>query len=204
LSEYERIVIVSGSHRVNSQSRRVAAFIREALGARFSVSARIVDLAEAGIPLWEEVDRRVTAPWSETWTPVARRLEAAEGVVLVVPEWAGMVPPALKNLLLLCGAELAHKPALIVSVSAGDGGAYPVAELRAFGFKNNRVCYIPDHVILRHVAELLIGAEAAHAWDAQARARLHHALGMLLLYAAALKSVRQAPEYDLSQFPYGM
>ncbi|WAC73512.1 NAD(P)H-dependent oxidoreductase [Roseateles sp. SL47] len=204
MNDLEHIVIVSGSHRVHSQSRRVAEFIRETLGIRFGTATHVIDLAEAEIPMWEEGVRSGGTVWAKAWAPVARQLETADGLVLVVPEWAGMVPPAVKNFLLLCVAELAHKPALIISVSAGDGGAYPVAELRAFGFKNNRVCYIPDHVILRHVDELLEGSEAIHPADANARARIRHSLSMLLLYASALKQVRQAPEYDLSQFPYGM
>lgn len=41
-----------------------------------------------------------------------------------------MVPAALKNLFLLCtGGEIAHKPALIVAVASGQGGADLVAEL---------------------------------------------------------------------------
>jgi NAD(P)H-dependent FMN reductase len=204
VNDIKNIVIVSGSHRVDSQSRRVAEFIREMLDIRFGVAAHVIDLVDAAIPLWDEGVRSGGAVWAKAWTPVARQLEAAEGLVLVVPEWAGMVPPVVKNFLLLCVAEVAHKPALIVSVSAGDGGTYPIAELRAFGFKNNRVCYIPDHVILRHVEELPEGAEAVNPSDAKARARILHSLGILLLYASALKQVRQAPEYDLSQFPYGM
>ena len=129
----DRIVVVSGSHRIDSQSRRVADFVRSTLGDEFGATASIVDLAEAAIPFWDEGVWRGDAVWSEAWSPIAARLDEATGIVLVVPEWGGMAPPALKNFLLLCAHELAHKPALIVSVSAGDGGTYPVAELRAFG-----------------------------------------------------------------------
>ena len=51
--------------------------------------------------------------------------------------------------------QLGHKPALIVTVSSADGGAYPVAELRMSSYKNNRICYLPEHVILRNVERIL-------------------------------------------------
>jgi len=49
--------------------------------------------------------------------------------------------------------ELGHKPALIVAVSSGDGGAYPVSELRMSSYKNNRLCYIPEQVALKSMRE---------------------------------------------------
>ncbi len=62
------------------------------------------------------------------------------------------VPAGLKNFFLMFSRfELGHKPAMIVAVSSGDGGAYPVAELRMSSYKNNRICYIPEQLNLRNV-----------------------------------------------------
>ena len=67
-----------------------------------------------------------------------------------------MVPAKLKNFLLYCSKdELAHKPALLVSVSAGLGGSYPIAELRISSYKNNRLCYLPENVIIRNIETFL-------------------------------------------------
>ena len=72
--------------------------------------------------------------------------------MVIAPEWHGQVPAGLKNFFLICGrAEVGHKPALITTVSSGDGGAYPVAELRMSSYKNNRICYIPEQLIIRNV-----------------------------------------------------
>jgi hypothetical protein len=39
---------------------------------------------------------------------------------------------------------------LIIAVSGGaGGGAYPVAELRMSSYKNSRICYLPEHLIVR-------------------------------------------------------
>ena len=66
---------------------------------------------------------------------------------MISPEWAGMAPAHLKNFLLMCdGGELAHKPAQLIGVSSGMGGAYPIAELRMSGYKNNFLMWLPDHM----------------------------------------------------------
>ena len=50
----------------------------------------------------------------------------------------------LLNIFLLCGnGEFSHKPGLIVSVSSGNGGAYPIAELRSSSYKNTHIMWIP-------------------------------------------------------------
>jgi NAD(P)H-dependent FMN reductase len=116
-----------------------------------------------------------------------------------------MVPPALKNFFLLCGTDLlAHKPGLIVTVSAGTGGSYPVTELRTSSYKNTRLCYIPDHVIVRNVGHMLQGNQAADEHDAALRERIDYSLRVLVEYAKALRLVRESGVIDLKAFPYGM
>ena len=116
-----------------------------------------------------------------------------------------MVPPGLKNFFLLCGADvLAHKPGLIVTVSAGLGGSYPVNELRTSSYKNTRLCYIPDHVIVRNVGQVLKGEQPADEHDDALRNRITYSLRVLLEYAKALKLVRDSGVVDLKTFPYGM
>jgi hypothetical protein len=66
-------------------------------------------------------------------------LPAADSLIVVVPEYAGMAAAAAKNLFLFGGGDLvAHKPALLVAVSSGQGGSYFVAETRASSDKNSR------------------------------------------------------------------
>jgi len=116
-----------------------------------------------------------------------------------------MVPAGLKNFFLLCSGELlAHKPGLIISVSASLGGSYPVVELRTSSYKNTRLCYIPDHVIVRNVGQMLKGAQPIDEHDRLLRERIDYSVRILLEYAKALKSVRDSGLIDLKRFPYGM
>jgi multimeric flavodoxin WrbA len=155
--------------------------------------------------VWDESVWSGDARWQELWGPISKTLRESDALVVVAPEWAGMVPPGLKNFFLLCATkEVGHKPALIVSVSSGVGGTYPVAELRVSSYKNNRLVYIPEHVIIRNVGESLHGDEPANDRDRDLRRRLHHALGILIEYGKALGQVRASGVVDYKEFPFGM
>ena len=120
-----QIAIVVGSHRKESQSSRVGAYIASDL-ARIdpSVTVDTIDLAGNPLPLWDESVWQGDSALSALWKPYRDRMRRADGFVIIAPEWAGMVPPGLKNLLLFAGPkEVGHKPAMIVAVSASRGGA---------------------------------------------------------------------------------
>lgn len=199
------IVIVSGSHRKGSESDRVGDYLLSLLKTE-SQPAEIIRLSEENIPLWDEgAWDKDNKNWSNIWGPISKKLKAADGFVFITPEWSGMATPGIKNFFLLCsGQELAHKPALLVSVSSGIGGSYPIAELRMSSYKNTKVCFTPDHVIIRNAGEMLKGEAAAGSHDESIRKRLAHSLKTLVEYARALKPVRESGAIDLTAFPYGM
>jgi NAD(P)H-dependent FMN reductase len=199
-----KIAIVTGSHREKSQSDRVGSFVEGVLKTQ-NASPFIISLSKNPLPLWDEGVWSSSDTWTQKWNPIATQLQESDGLVVVSPEWSGMVPPGLKNFLLLCSPkEVGHKPALIVSVSSGIGGSYPVSELRTSSYKNNRLVYIPEHVIVRNVEELLNGDMPANEHDETTRARLTYGSSVLLQYAQALKSVRSSAVIDYKKFPYGM
>jgi len=199
-----RLAIISGSHRKNSESDRVANFIATELNKN-AVETDIISLAGNPLPLWDEGVWSGGAEWKRVWAPVAQRLRVASGFVVVSPEWAGMVPPGLKNLFLLCGVEeVGHKPALIVTVSSGIGGSYPVAELRSSSYKNNRIVYLPEHVIVRDVGNLLKESVPVGDRDSDTRTRIAYGLRLLVEYSKALESVRESGVINHSEFPYGL
>ncbi|WJW75414.1 NAD(P)H-dependent oxidoreductase [Thiohalobacter sp. IOR34] len=203
-----KISIISGSHRDPSQSMKVARFIEQRLRDKgLCDQTWLYALANNPLPLWDQGVWDGDEDWTRRLDPLHAELRSSDGFVIVTPEWHGQVPAGLKNFFLLCGAtELGHKPALIVSVSSADGGAYPVAELRMSSYKNNRLCYIPEQVIVRHVESVLNEDPAAN--DPQAdpyfRARIDWALGILREYALALRQVRKSGVTESEQFRNGM
>lgn len=187
-----KIVIIAGSHRKDSESSRVAQYIEKELTKNQSVQASVLDLRQNPLPLWEEGIWSGDKELSALWAPFSRELEQADAFVVISPEWSGMVPAGLKNFFLYCSRELAHKPALIVSISASRGGTYPVAELRMSSYKNTRLLYIPEQVIITQVGDMLHEkpeSEISKA-DSYVRERLGFALALLAEYGQALSPIR--------------
>ncbi len=204
-----KISIISGSHRKPSQSRKVADAVDQALLALgICDSTWLLDLGDQPLPLWEESIWSNDPAWKERLAPVRQQLLESDGFVIVVPEWGGMAPSGLKNFFLMWGkpGEVAHKPALLVGVSSEDGGAYPLAELRMSSYKNNRICYVPEQLIVRHVERVLNDDPADNdvERDAELRARMGYALTILGEYSRALVAVRASGACDLSVYGGGM
>lgn len=204
------IVFIIGSHRQESESARVGEFLQQRLAVLVpSVTSSTIDLGKNPLPLWDEgkwgKETSRGTDWAAAWGPHSAALKAADGVVVISPEYAGMAPAALKNLFLLVDqGELAHKPGLIVGVSASRGGTYPVAELRSSSYKNLQLNWIPEHLIVRDVGKMLQGDAPASDDDAYLRARSDYALKVLAEYAKALKAVRDSGVIDRKTYPYGM
>ncbi|MDB2409436.1 NAD(P)H-dependent oxidoreductase [Pseudomonadales bacterium] len=203
-----KISIVSGSHRSSGQSGKIAGVIAQSLSESTSCDeSYLLDLADNPLPLWDDSIWSGDVSWQQRLAPISEQLSSSDALVIIVPEWHGMVPSGLKNFFLMWGkGELAHKPALLVSVSSGDGGAYPIAELRMSSYKNNRICYLPEHLIIRKVESVF--NSSADDNDAKAQAylegRLDYCLKQLLTYAQAFKHIRESDTTSLSTYRNGM
>jgi azobenzene reductase len=203
-----KIAIISGSHRNPSQSEKVARHIERTLRTEHpDMETWLYPLADNPLPLWDQTVWEDNPEWIARLAPLKEQLASSDGFVIVTPEWHGQVPAGLKNFFLLFNRyQLGHKPALIVAVSSGDGGAYPVAELRMSSYKNNRICYIPEQVIVRKV-EKVLNANAADndaVADAYFRERISWVLGVLTGYAGALKPMREKMKVHHEKFSNGM
>jgi len=202
-----KIAIISGSHRVNGQGLKVARHIEAVIRNVIGEEGWLFSLSGNPLPLWDEGVWDNEPEWVQRLQPIKAQLAASDGFVIVSPEYHGQVPAGLKNFFLLFGRnELGHKPALIVTVSSGRGGAYPVAELRMSSYKNSRICYIPEHVIIRNVETVLNEnpQDNEEKSDAFYRERLEWALGILKQYALALQQVRASGATATTKFTTGM
>lgn len=200
-----KFAIISGSARQNSQSIKIAKYLEKELKLDPSHSTYLLDLAGNPIPIWDEGIFGPDDNWKAKWTPVSQELKSADGVIIVCPEWHGAVPVGVRNLLQIgTHSEFGHKPALIVAVSAAVGGAYPVSELRMSGYKNNRLCYIPEQLIIRNVGQTFNGSTMESQDDAYLRTRATYCLKLLGEYAKALKTVRSSGIIDHKTYPNGM
>lgn len=192
------ILVISASNRSDSQSLKISKVLQQKVIEQ-GQSAELLDLHAADLPLFK------LQPW-EGWPAISDQLSRADGYVFVVPEWHGMVPPALLNMLMFASTELAHKPVLMVGVSSGGGGAYPLAELKSFGGKNRHYVFVPAHIVIRQVESLFnsLAPDADNQIDSELHERAEHALAMLIAYAQALTTVRGMSHLELLKFPNGM
>jgi NAD(P)H-dependent FMN reductase len=204
-----KIGIICGSHRPESQSGKVARYIEKALLAKgLCDETWLYDLGGNPLPLWDEGIWEGDEQWQNTLAPLSAELKSCDGFVVVSPEWHGMAPAGLKNFFLMwtAGGELAHKPALIVTVSTADGGSYPVAELRMSSYKNSRICYLPEHLIIRYVDTIFNDDPAQNKAGAQEyfEDRLAYCLAMLREYSQAFVQIRASGKTSLETYTSGM
>ena len=187
-----KISIISCSHRKNSQSKKILNFLHNNLSnIKPELNIFLLDLAETPLPLWSTDKKNGKGVWGQTWNSISDNFRNSDGFILVVPEYGGMATPAAKNIFLLCGnGELAHKPGLIVSVSSGNGGSYPISELRSSSYKNTHIMWIPENIIIRNVEEFNPEAHGDNIpeWLDD---RIDYVLKLLLAYASNMKPLRE-------------
>jgi len=114
------ILVFYGSYRENRAGIRLADYAVSQLSAR-GHTVELIDARAVGLPM---LDKRYMdyAPGEapEPMERLARKLKAADAFVLITGEYNWGVQPGLKNLIDHYGnAELARRPAGIVSYSAG-------------------------------------------------------------------------------------
>ena len=203
-----KISIISGSHRNPSQSEKIARHVETLFKNDFSdVDPFVYLLADNPLPLWDQSVWESDEAWQQRLAPLKEQFSSSDAFVIISPEWHGQVPSGLKNLFLFFNRfELGHKPAFIISVSSGDGGAYPVAELRMSSYKNNRLCYIPEHLIIRKVESVFNPKteDNDEKSDVYYKDRLKWSLEILIGYGKALKTMRDETNVHHEKFSNGM
>ena len=152
-----KISIISTSHRKNSQSSRVAKILKKNLEEKKDKFKYYhLDMFEVKIPLW--TSERVDGDnfWNTDLKKISLELETSHGFIIVVPEYGGMASPNSKNLFLIFNkGEFFHKPGLIVSISSGNGGSYPISDLRSSSYKNSHITWI-QKILLSEMRRNLI------------------------------------------------
>lgn len=199
-----KIGIIVGSQQKVSQSAKVGEFLNSKL-KEMSVETWTLDLGKNPLPLYDSTQTSDDKAWTGLWKPIDENLKSSEGFVIITPEYGGMASPAIKNFFLHAGlVQLGHKPGLLVSVSSGRGGAFPINEMRASSYKNTKICYIPEQLIFRDVEHLINGGESVSPEDSFIRERSGFALKILVAYAGALSEIRESGVVQDPRFKNGM
>lgn len=128
------IPIILGSTRRGRQSPKVARFVEDRMKRTGLIETEILDLLEYNFPLMEErLSRRQDPP--PRLEEFAKKIDRADSIVIVTPEYNNGYPGVLKNALDYLLPEYKRKPIAIVTVSGGGfGGIYALAQLRLVTF----------------------------------------------------------------------
>src|SRR5437660_3820575 len=153
------IPVILGSIRRNRESIKVARFVISSLGNIPCVKTELLDLKELDLPMMEERLRFRTDPPSPV-SDLSTKVDRADSIVIVTPEYSGGYPGVLKNALDYLKDEYRRKPFGIITVSAVDtGGILCLASLRQVVLSLGGVP-IPASLMVSRVQE---------AFDAQGR-----------------------------------
>lgn len=150
-----KIVIVSGSGRPNSNSLALATKISKHL-VRLDIECDLVDLSEM-TRLLHHYETHNDAVLNKQKALLLEKLYSSDGIVIVAPEWGGMLPPVLHNFLLLSayGFPLGHKPALAIGISTSGGGHNPVSLIKGYSAKYSHLVWLPFHVFINNVDDFI-------------------------------------------------
>jgi NAD(P)H-dependent FMN reductase len=147
------IVIISGTNRPGSNTRKVTAHV-EAIYQSLGVKTHRLDLAE--------LPPEIFSPASYAEKPAALKkftdaILAADGLVIVTPEYNGSLPGILKYFIdmLPFPESFEQRPVCFVGLAAGIWGALrPVEQLQAiFGYRNAYI--FPERVFMPGINKLL-------------------------------------------------
>ncbi|WP_424216809.1 NADPH-dependent FMN reductase (plasmid) [Streptomyces sp. BI20] len=121
---------VIASTRPGRVGPAVAAWAAEQARARGDFDVEVVDLAEIGLPLFDEPEMPATGVYhhehTKRWSATVSRSDA---LVFVMPMYNGAFTAPLKNAVDFLHREWQGKPVGLFSYSAGPSGGAPAAEM---------------------------------------------------------------------------
>ena len=124
-----KIAILIGSSRIGRQSHKIAHYLERQMRQR-GLFVDIIDLGKRTSFIPAETANPYPGLWEEVHD-LSERVQRADSLVFVTPEYHGSFSGVLKNTLDSLGREFLRKPIGVVTVSSGKmGGLAAVAQLQ--------------------------------------------------------------------------
>jgi NAD(P)H-dependent FMN reductase len=183
-----RISVIVGSVREGRISLPIAKWVMGRTAARPEFDAELLDLAEWDLPMFPEPNPPATGRYTgEKQRAWAEKIGAADGYILVAPEYNHGMSAVLKNALDTVYAEWGRKPVAFVA-HGGMGGARSVEQLRQVAVAM-AMAPLSSAVHLQGAAKLREG-DRFNAGEIEDK-RLSVLFDELLWWGSALKAARQ-------------
>lgn len=149
--------IISGTNRPNSKSAEVCK-IMQALYLEQGEQAEIIDLALVGL---KEVDgAQYGGNQPVSMQEAIKKVTAADGIIVVVPEYNGSMPGALKYFIdhWKYPDTFEFRPICLVGLGGRFGALRAVEHLQGvFGYRNGFI--YPERVFLTDVSKTVVNGE---------------------------------------------
>lgn len=136
------IAIISASVRTGRNSHRVALFFKNYIESNKIANVEMLDLNDYQFPIFEERLKFQKDPSSKT-IEFAQKVKAADGIIIVTPEYNGGYPASLKNVIDLLYDEWKRKPTAISTVSAGGFAGMQVITSLQFTLWKMQIWTVP-------------------------------------------------------------
>jgi NAD(P)H-dependent FMN reductase len=188
-----RIAVVIGSTREGRFADTVARWFVGEASARDDVVLDVVDLLEVDLPDRLGSHHPASGIRPEAIRPFAERIAAADGFVIVTPEYNHGYPASLKAALDALHVEWQAKPAAFVSYGGASGGIRAVEQLRQVLGELHMVA-IRDGVALP-MARSLFGEDGALIDPGFVGPSVKVMFDRLTWWARALRTARAADPY---------
>lgn len=173
------IPVLLGTAREGAASDAVAIYVNRQLLNR-GIASELIDPADYHEK--KTFEKEHIKPWADI-------MNAADGLVIVTPEYNHGYPGPLKEMLDALYEEFARKPVAVCGVSSGGlGGARVVEQVKLVTIELHMVP-IRESVYFSGVRDLF--NEDATIKDASYDARVGKLIDELVWYAEALKSARE-------------
>jgi chromate reductase, NAD(P)H dehydrogenase (quinone) len=149
--------IISGTNRPNSKSAEVCKIV-QALYKELGEHVEMIDLASVGL---KEVDgAQYGANQPASMQDAIKKVTAADGIIVVVPEYNGSMPGALKYFIdhWKYPDTFEFRPICLIGLGGRFGALRAVEHLQGvFGYRNGFI--YPERVFLTDVSKTLINGE---------------------------------------------
>lgn len=177
------IPVILGTAREGRRTENAARFVYEEVKKRQGIETEFLDVRDFRLPA---TDDREQTPLVKKYRAI---IAAADGLVIVSPEYNHGYPGELKMMLDMAYEEYAHKPVAIAGTGGGLGGGRMAEQLRTVIIEL-RAVPILDAVYFSNV-ENLFDASGVMKDAAAYEKRVAKMLNELAWYALALKRERE-------------
>jgi NAD(P)H-dependent FMN reductase len=186
------LAVLIGSVRSGRLGPTVATWFTEQVGPRDDVRLDVVD--PAGTPLAAGVTDPADPAADAARSAIGRRLDDADGFVVVTPEYNHSYPAALKHLIDQYRQEWFAKPVGFVSYGGLGGGLRAVEHLRAVFAEQHAVC-VRDGVSLHGVGPADFADGGRVATDPLTGRAVRQLVDRMSWWGRALRDARAAEPY---------